>query len=407
MHPIILNMKKILNSKWMSVENLTFIGAALGVIVGLTRPDFTQSISVLGDIFIILLKGIILPLILSSVFISISQASGHLKELGGKTFVYFLMTSALACLTGLIVANIVLIKPETALNFKNFDAAHVKEIAGRDVILSFFSGNLFKSLSEGQILPLVLFAIVAGIASTKLQPPENLSLSHLARAVHDLMMIIMRWILWIAPIGVFALVSTVIASVQDIQFSQLANFFLAVAIAALTHSLITLPTLGALLGRFHPYKFILQIREAMVVALATASSSATLPVSIKTIESQGVSQKVSGFVLPLGASLNMNGSALYQALVILFLGKMVGMDFPVSQQLVIFILVMLSAAGTAGIPGGGLMMMTATLHTVGLPVELIGFYLLVDRFWDAPITMINVMDDLFAAKTIDRWISKE
>jgi proton glutamate symport protein len=149
------------------------------------------------------------------------------------------------------------------------------------------------------------------------------------------------------------------------------------------------------------------VREALLVALATASSAATLPVSARVLEEQGVNPKTTGFVLPLGASLNMDGSALYQVLVVLFLGRVAGVDFSITQQLLIFMFVMLSSSGTAGIPGGGLVMMGAMLQMVGIPLELIGIYLLVDRFWDPPITALNVLGDLFGTKTIDRFVRRD
>lgn len=393
-------------SKFLTLENLTFLGAAIGVAVGLAVPDLALNTSVIGDLFVTLLKAMILPLILSSIFVSISHSANHLLEIGGKTFLYFVISSALACLTGLIAANLILLKPEAAISFDNFKPDQLKAIGVHEFILSLFSDNIFRSLSQGQILPLVIFTLAAAVASTRLTQEKNRLLTNLASAIHDLTMILLKWILWIAPIAVFSLVGVAIAKIKENNFSHLGSFFLAVAAAAAFHALITLPTLGAFLGRFSPYRFIAQIREALVVALATASSAATLPVSTRVIEQQGVSQKVSGFVMPLGATLNMNGSALYQALVVIFLGQIAGIDFSLGQQLLVFLMVMLSAAGTAGIPGGGLMMMTATLQTIGVPVELIGIYLLVDRFWDPVITMINVMDDLFAAKTIDRWVSK-
>jgi Na+/H+-dicarboxylate symporter len=145
----------------------------------------------------------------------------------------------------------------------------------------------------------------------------------------------------------------------------------------------------------------------LIVALATASSSATLPVSTRVLENNaGVSPKTTGFVLPLGATLNMDGSALYQSLVILFLGGLAGIDFTFAQQLLVILFVLLSSAGTAGIPGGGLMMMGTVMQMVGIPLELIGIYLLVDRFWDPIITAINVMGDLFGAKVIDRFVER-
>lgn len=390
--------------KWLSLENLTLLASLLGALAGWLLPQMTTHTSVLGGIFLTLLKASILPLILSSIFVAVAKAAEHLPEIGLKTFLYFLMTSALACITGLIIARFVLTKPTAPLQFESITTPTLNSLQSQDFVLSFFTSNLFQSLAQGQILPLVIFIVIAAIASTKLQQKEHHVLLNFAQAIHDLMMILLRWILYFAPIGIFSLVAQMISKMSEENFSLLGPFFLAVALAAGIHALITLPVLGFFFGRFSPFKFILQVREVLVVALATASSSASLPVSTRVLEGLGVRQKITGFVLPLGATLNMNGSALYQALVVIFLGQIAGIDFTFTQTILVFFMVMLSAAGTAGIPSGGLMMMTATLQALGIPLEYIGLYLLIDRFWDPPITMINVMDDLFAAKTIDRWV---
>ncbi len=165
-----------------------------------------------------------------------------------------------------------------------------------------------------------------------------------------------------------------------------------------------MPTLGRILGGFHPGRFFIQVKQAIIVALSTASSSATLPVSIRCLEENaGVSKETTGFVAPLGATINMDGSALYQAIVVVFLAHVGGMELTLVNQLTIFLFIMFSSAGTAGIPGGGVIMVGMTLSVLELPMELLGLYLLVDRFWDYPITAINVWGDLVGAKTVDEW----
>lgn len=394
-----INIKKIITA-----ENMALLATVLGALFGWLWPQLVTSVGIFGDIFLTLLKSSILPLILSSIFVAVAKSTDHLAEVGLKTFLYFLMTSALACATGLTIAHFILRVPSQPVQFESAALEAGKQLQSTDFILSFFTNNFFSSLTQAQILPLIVFILIAGIASTRLRPTQHRLLLDFAEAVHDLMMILLRWILYVAPLGVFALVGQMVSKISEENFSLLGPFFLTIAMAATIHSLITLPILGAVFGKFSPFKFIYQIREALVVAFATASSSATLPVSTRILEGLGVRQKVTGFVLPLGATLNMNGSALYQALVVIFLGQIAGIDFSFAQTLLVFFMVMVSAAGTAGIPGGGLLMMTATLQALSIPLEFIGLYLLVDRFWDPPITMINAMDDLFAAKTIDRWV---
>ncbi len=395
--------------KFLRLENLTFLAAIAGLVLGFLAPEFSLKIGFLGDVFLTLLKMMIIPLIFVSVFLAVAKQAGQgeLSGIGLKTVSYFFGTSALACITGLLAANFLLPNASQAVSYVGYDASKLGSITFEQVLLSFIPSNAVKALANGEIIQIVVFSILMGIACIRLHSKKRELLVDIADAGHDLIMTVIQWILIIAPIGIFSLVAAVIAKTNFESLSGLGWLFGAIACAALVHVLITLPTIGYFIGRFHPYKFIFNVREALLVALATASSAATLPISARVLEEQGVNPKTTGFVLPLGASLNMDGSALYQVLVVLFLGRVAGVDFTIAQQLLIFMFVMLSSSGTAGIPGGGLVMMGAMLQMVGIPLELIGIYLLVDRFWDPPITALNVMGDLFGTKTIDRFVRRD
>lgn len=394
--------------KFLRLENLTFLAAMGGLALGFLAPEFSLQIGFLGDVFLTLLKMMIIPLIFVSVFLAVAKQAGQgeLSGIGLKTVSYFFGTSALACITGLLASNL-LPKASQAVNFVGYDASKLGSITFEQVLLSFIPSNAVKALANGEIIQIVVFSILMGVACIRLDSKKRELLVDIADAGHDLIMTVIQWILMIAPIGIFSLVAAVIAKTNFESLSGLGWLFGAIAVAASFHVLVTLPTIGYFIGRFHPYKFIFRVREALLVALATASSAATLPVSARVLEEQGVNPKTTGFVLPLGASLNMDGSALYQVLVVLFLGRVAGVDFTLAQQLLIFMFVMLSSSGTAGIPGGGLVMMGAMLQMVGIPLELIGIYLLVDRFWDPPITALNVLGDLFGTKTIDRFVRRD
>lgn len=394
--------------KLLKLENLTFIAAVLGLIIGLTAPGFAASIDIFGDVFILLLKLIIVPLIMVSIFLAVARQESldKIGSLAGKTMLYFLLSSTLACLTGFLAAYLL---PETnlsAVSFEGYQASGSDALTFKGVILSFFSANPFKSLTEGNIIQIVVISLLVGVASLKLETNRKKTLLDFAEATHDLVMILIKWILFLAPIGVLSLVAAVTASADPKTLTGLGHLMIAILAAALIHSLITLPTLGYLIGRFNPFKFLINIREPLLVAFATASSSATLPVSTRVLETkENVKPKVAGFVLPLGATINMDGSSLYQTLVILFLAGVAGINVTFTQQAYIFFLILISSVGTAGIPGGGLLMMGAVLQNVGIPLEYLGIYLLVDRLWDPPITMLNVMGDMFGAKIIDRKLT--
>lgn len=392
------------------LDNLTFMAALLGLAAGFWMPDFSIQVGFLGDIFLTLLRMMIVPLILVSVFLAVAKqsAQGELSKIGYKTLGYFVSTSTFACLTGMLAANLLPDAAPAVAAFKGYDASKIESVSYEQLILSFFPSNPVKALANGEIIQIVIFSILMGLACIRLESKKRDLLISISDAGHDLIMTVIQWVLVIAPLGIFSLVAATIAKTDTGSLVGLGWLFAAIGVAALTHCLITLPAFGFIVGRFHPYKFIWNVKEALLVALATASSSATLPVSTRVLEqNENVSPKTTGFVLPLGATLNMDGSALYQVLVVLFLGRLAGVDFTIGQQFLVFIFVMLSSSGTAGIPGGGLMMMGAMLQMLGIPLELIGIYLLVDRFWDPPITAINVMGDLFGTKIIDRFIKAD
>lgn len=393
--------------KFLKLENLTFAGAIIGLILGMTSPELATSIDIFGEIFILLLKLIIVPLIMVSLYLAVARQESiqNMSSLGGKTMFYFMVSSSLACLTGFLGALLLPDVDPMAITFENYQATNPAGLSFKSIILSFFSSNPFKSLAEGNIIQIVVFSLFIGIASLQLEERRKKTLLDFAEATHDLVMVLIKWILFLAPIGVLSLVADVTAGAKPEAFNGLGWLMLAIFAAAAVHSLITLPLLGFFVGKFNPYKFLLNIREALLVALATASSSATLPVSTRVLEQkENVKPKTAGFVLPLGATINMDGSSLYQTLVILFLAGVAGIEITFTQQIYIFFLVLISSVGTAGIPGGGLLMMGAVLQNVGIPMEYLGIYLLVDRLWDPPITMINVLGDMFGAKIIDRRV---
>ena len=388
----------------LKYELVTIVMATLGVMVGLYLPDLATSLEFLGKIFIHLLKMLIIPLVVTSVFLAIAKLKGpDLKRLGLGTTAYYFLTSAMAAITGLLVASAFQFQAADGFSFQHYDPSKLASVSFGDIATSFFSGNFFNALSEGNIVQIVVFTIIVSLASLKIEAGKRKTLIEFSEAIQDLMAQVIAWIVKIAPIGIFSLIAAIVVKTETKVFQGLGSLFLAISVAAVVHAFFSLPAIAFFIGRFNPLKFFIQVREALILALTTASSAATLPVSQRVLEEKAdVSKETAGFILPLGATLNMDGSALYQSLVVIFLGEYSGMDLTIYQQSLIFIFVMTSAAGTAGIPGGGLMMVGAVMQMTGIPLELIGIYLLVDRFWDYPITMINVWGDLVGAKTLDR-----
>jgi Na+/H+-dicarboxylate symporter len=259
-------------------------------------------------------------------------------------------------------------------------------------------------MAEGNILHIVVVAIAAAIAARGLPAAQRGTLLDLAEAGNALLMALLRMILALAPLGILGLVYASLADMDWQAVLQLHPFVWAVALAALLHAGVFLPLLLRLGAGRELLGFIGAVREAVLMALTTASSSATYPVSKQVLErNAGLRPATTSFTLPLGATLNMDGSALYQSILLIFIAQLAGAELSLDQALLIVLLTMASSAGTAGIPGGGIAMMAFMLDLLGLPQTWLALYLVVDRFFDYPITALNVWGDLVVAAVVDRW----
>jgi len=384
-------------------ELLSVAAIFLGILLGILLPDGARYFEFLGKIFLSLLKVLILPIIILSLFLAIARIANidSLKELGARTISYYLLTTSLAVITGLTMANIFI--------FQNgYDAIEPTNVppGGVQFVDRIFSTNIFNSLAEGEILHIVVFTILFSLAFITLEDNKKRTVLNISDSFYDVIMKLIEWVLKLAPIGILSLVWSTISKFDINTFEKVTTFFIATTIAAAIHSCITLPSIGQFIGRFNVLDYFWKVKQALIVSFATASSAATLPVSTKVVEDYGVSKKVARFVLPVGATLNMDGSALFQALIIMLFVSLAGMDITFTEQLLVFILIVLSSAGTAGIPSGGIVMMTMVINLLNIPNPeyYLGLYVMVDRFWDYPITSINVWGDLIGAKTVDSYV---
>ncbi|MCG6942538.1 MAG: dicarboxylate/amino acid:cation symporter [Thiohalocapsa sp.] len=373
----------------------------LGVLLALLLPAGAPAVAWLGEIFLALLKVLILPLILFSIFAALA-AGADLKRLGALTLGFYLLTSAVAATIGTLLGWALsrdltpglLSLPQVAATDASFSVAQL--------IANFVPSNLFASLADGNILHVVVIAIFAALASHGLPTAQRDLLNNGAEAFNALLMRMLALLLRAAPVGIAALVYGSLADMDWDAVLALRPFVWAVLCAAVLHAAVFLPLLLWLGSARAPLTFLAQVRAAPVTALATASSSATYPVSKEVLEDNaGVSPTTTSFTLPLGATLNMDGSALYQSILLIFMAQLAGADPSPAQALFIVLLTMASSAGTAGIPGGGIAMMAFMLDLLGLPQTYLALYLVVDRFFDYPITAINVWGDLIVAAVVD------
>ncbi|MRJ02228.1 MAG: dicarboxylate/amino acid:cation symporter [Epsilonproteobacteria bacterium] len=389
----------------LSLENLTLIAIILGIAFGYFFPNGALKLAFIGQIYLALLKMLIIPIVVASIYIAITGLSGkdELKSIGIKAFAYYLTTTALAVSLGLIIFNI--FDPGSGASLPtatDHPLPQPQELTLATFLLSFIPSNIFKALTEGAILPIIFFTILFAIASLSIAPSKKETLYNFFDSINDAMMVLAQWIIALTPIGVFFLIGATVGKSGLDPLINLYSYALTVLFALALHGGVVLPAVAYFVGRFNPYRYFLQIKEAPLIAFSTASSSATLPVSIEVAETKGgVDKRVAGFVLPLGATINMDGTALYESIAVMFIANLAGVELSLSQQITIFITATFASIGAAGIPGAGLIMMTLILESVGLPTEYIALIIAVDRFLDMFRTAINVWGDLLGAKIID------
>jgi len=392
--------------RFLTVENLTVVGILLGIAGGIILPELMLNLKFLGDIFLNLLKMIVIPLIFVSIFMSIASLSSinDLKDMGIKAIFYYFTTTALAVFTGIVVTNI--IQFDVSDIEKTGEVINVNQFTWEAFLNSLIPSNIFQSFSEGKAIHVILFSILFAVAVVGLMKSKKDPVVGFFDGTNDALLKIAKWIISLSPIGVFSLIGYVVADKGIGVIISLWQYVVVVIIGILIHAVINLGLIAYLVGRFNPFSYFKKVREAILVAFSTCSSSATLPVSLEVAtEKAKVDKKVSGFVLPLGATVNMDGTALYEAVAAIFIASVFGIELSLFQQIIIFITATLAAIGAASIPSAGLVTMTLVFSAVGLPLEGIAIIIAVDRFLDMFRTATNVWGDLIGAKIVSRFVN--
>ncbi|WP_051920515.1 dicarboxylate/amino acid:cation symporter [Thermodesulfobacterium hydrogeniphilum] len=387
------------------IENQTLIAIFLAVLIGISFPSIILKFSVIGKVFLKLLKMVVTPLIFTSVFTSLLNLKSFktLERVGIRTVIYYLSTTSLSVLLGLFIVNI--IKPSAEI--KIHEIPKLKTISLEDLVLGLFPENIVKSFASNEVIPIIFFAIVLGLAALKIGKKAQ-PLNSFFEALNESLLILTRGIIQLTPVGVFFLVGSLVAKEGFALLLSLWKYAGTVILGLAIHGLIILPFILYLFTQTNPWQYFLCIREAPLLAFSTASSSATLPVTIEVAEEKAkIRSEIAGFVLPLGSTINMDGTALYEAVAAMFIAYSYGLKLTFFQQFLIFITAVLASVGAAGIPSAGLVTLTLVFQSVGLPLEGLGLILAVDRFLDMLRTSINVWGDLVGAKIIDHWLNKE
>jgi proton glutamate symport protein len=385
-----------------------------GALFGVT---FYAIFAFIGTLFLNALKMLIVPLIVSSIIVGIAGigSGGALGRLGGKTLLYYVTTSLLAILVGLMIVNalqpgVIDGQPARDLIGLSEDVSSVaQKVEGRgagdiaDIFLRMVPTNIVAAAADGQMLGLIFFSLLFGYFMTRVSHSYASTLHTFWEGVFEVMMGITDWVMKFAPIGVFALVAKVVASTGFSAFEPLALFVLAVLAALLFHFGITLPLLLRFIGGVNPLRMYRAMAPALLTAFSTASSSATLPLTMECVEKNAkVSNRTSSFVLPLGATVNMDGTALYECVAAIFIAQAYGLELSFAQQFSVIVVALLTSIGVAGIPAASLVAISIILTTIGLPVEALGLILAVDRILDMCRTSINIFSDSCGAVIIAR-----
>jgi Na+/H+-dicarboxylate symporter len=381
------------------------IGIILGIAFGILFPDLALKQKLIGDVFVALLKMLVVPLVFASIYTALTGLGSveKLKNIGFKTIVLYIVTTALAVLLAIIAMNLVHIgHPVSANGLEYAKATEIKPFSFHDMILSFIPSNVFNALATGSMMQIIVFAIFLAMASFKLEQKYQTLLFDLFSAINNAMFYIAQWVINLTPIGVFSLISYIIAKQGIDVILNLWAYVLIVFIVILIHGLVTLPMLLAFLAKINPYKYLDAVKEAPIMAFSTASSAATLPVSLKVVQEKGgVSRDSAGFVLPLGATVSMDGTAAYLTIAVLYIANLAGLPMTLGDQLVLGLTVVALSVGVAALPSASLVMMVVILNQVGLPVEYLAIIVAVDRILDMARTSLNVTSDLVVTKIVD------
>ena len=401
------------------------VGLPLNILAehGRVDPYWPRTIAAygkgLGDVFLRLLSMIVAPLILTSLITGVT-GTGNLKGLGrmgGRTLAYYISTSMIAIITGMLVFNVIqpgknsdLGKLQEGAEVVTFNVGAADQTLGQTMwnqVFNLIPSNPFASLADASnksILGVIFFALLFGGFITVVGGETGALLTKFFSGAFEVMMRMTMFIIRLAPIGVLGFMLYASAGKGLAVFVALGWYALTVAVALSIHAFVTLPLLLRLLGRRSPWAYFQSMSPALLTAFSTASSNGTLPLTMTCVEERaGISNRISSFVLPLGATINMDGTALYEAVAVLFIAQVTGHELGLSQQVIVAITALLASIGAAGIPHAGTVMMVVVLSAVNLPIDYVGLILAVDRVLDMYRTSVNVWSDSTACAVVARF----
>jgi proton glutamate symport protein len=405
------------------------LGALFGMVANLLGIEWLQNLFIalepIGTAFIRLITMIVIPLVVASLMVGTASLGdlAKLGRIGGKTVGFYMCTTAVAVTIGLMVSNV--IKPGSGIDEATRDQLAgdaMDEAAGAmtlaeeaptvvETLLSLIPRNPVEAAANLDLLPLIFFTIIFGAAVSVIAPKRRDAVITFFEGVNDASMVIIDWVMKLAPYAVFALIAAVVSRFGMDLLQSLLVYSLTVVLGLALHLMITYGLAVRFLAKLNFWQFLVRIAKAPLVAFSTSSSNATLPVTMETAEEElGVSKPVSSFVLPLGATINMDGTALYQAVAVMFIAQIYGIDIGITEQLVVVLTATLASIGAAGVPSAGIITLIIVLNAVGLGQHVqagIALILGVDRILDMIRTSVNVTGDLTASAVIARSEGEE
>jgi proton glutamate symport protein len=406
------------NKSLLMILGSIFLGAIIGGMLGTKSTigtiTYVSIFQLIGTLFLHALMLVVVPLVSSSIISGVAKMAQDQSfgRLGVKTFFFYVLTTFLAVVIGVFFVNI--LKPGVGVNISGFDfSSHVETaqkassiLEGNNIknlILEIIPSNIIDALAKGQMLGIIFFSIIFGYCTSKIQNQEQEKIVSFIYGIFSVMIQVTHLVLKCLPLGVFCLVAETFASFGFESLKSLAWFFLTAILALVTFSGVVLPLLLKFIAKVPPLRHIKAMGPAIATAFSTSSSSATLPVTMDCVEKRAkVSNKVCSLVIPLGTSMNMSGSALYECVAALFVAQAFGVEISLVTQIVVGFLALLTSLGVAGIPAGSLVCVIVILKTLGLPPEGIGLFLAVDRILDMCRTTVNVFSDSCCAVLVAR-----
>lgn len=400
-------------------------GSLTGTSAGIAGVSFYAVYEFVGGLFMNGLKMVIVPLVFASIVCGVAGIGGdshNLSRLGGKTLGFYLISSVLAILVGLLIVNLIepgVVDGQPAGEILNLDnsaelEAKLAKVEGRglaDVVQVFsrmIPPNIVDAAANQQMLGLIFFAVLFGFFMTQIEAKSKSVLLSFWQAVFATMMKITMWVMKFAPIGVFGLVAKTVAVTGFQSFYPLLNFFITVVLALAIHLLLVMPLILKFVAGVHPLRHFRAMSPALLTAFSTASSSSTLPLTMRCVEDKAkVSNKTTSFVLPLGATINMDGTALYECVAAMFIAQAYGLELSFTTQFLIVFTALITSIGVAGIPAASLVAITVILGVIGLPLEAIGLLLVTDRILDMMRTAVNVFSDSCCAVVVAKTEGEE